>query len=97
MFSDTVSNDYLTYMLWQFPTNVTGWICSTLVTSSLLQVGIVHSLFFLFLTQMKGTFIAERNTNTPRRAFTYQVRYRRTKKNLQCPVLRDILYLTDKD
>lgn len=40
-FPDTVSNDYLTYMLWQFPTNVTGWICSTLVTSSLLQaVGI---------------------------------------------------------
>lgn len=38
MLSDTVSNDYLTYMLWQFPTNVTGWICSTLVTSSLLKV-----------------------------------------------------------
>lgn len=36
-FPDTVSNDYLTYMLWQFPTNVTGWICSTLVTSSLLK------------------------------------------------------------
>ncbi|KAG0597929.1 hypothetical protein M758_12G031100 [Ceratodon purpureus] len=36
-FPDTVSDDYLTYMLWQFPTNVTGWICSTLVTSSLLK------------------------------------------------------------
>eukprot|EP00249_Psilotum_nudum_P017658 c26428_g1_i5 orf=658-1965(-) len=34
-------DDYLRYMLWRFPTNVTGWICSTLVTSSLLKaVGI---------------------------------------------------------
>ncbi|CAM6091018.1 unnamed protein product [Calypogeia fissa] len=36
-FPDTVSNDYLQYMLWQFPTNVTGWICSTIVTSSLFK------------------------------------------------------------
>jgi hypothetical protein len=39
--ADSVSGDYMPYMLWQFPTNVTGWICSTLVTSSLLKaVGI---------------------------------------------------------
>lgn len=36
-FPDTVSDDYLQYMLWQLPTNLTGWICSTLVTSSLLR------------------------------------------------------------
>ncbi|XP_060202339.1 protein root UVB sensitive 5 isoform X2 [Lycium barbarum] len=36
-FPDTVSDDYLDYMLLQFPTNVTGWICHTLVTSSLLK------------------------------------------------------------
>ncbi|KAG6556203.1 hypothetical protein Mapa_002144 [Marchantia paleacea] len=40
-FPDSVSVDYLEYMLWQFPTHVTGWICSTLVTSSLFKaVGI---------------------------------------------------------
>ncbi|XP_057832522.2 protein root UVB sensitive 5 isoform X2 [Cryptomeria japonica] len=33
----SVSDDYLEYMLWQFPTNVTAWICKTLVTSSLLK------------------------------------------------------------
>eukprot|EP00250_Pteridium_aquilinum_P015410 c22564_g1_i1 orf=226-1887(-) len=36
-FPDSVSHDYLQYMIWQFPTNVTGWACSTLVTSSLLK------------------------------------------------------------
>ncbi|XP_031104188.1 protein root UVB sensitive 5 isoform X1 [Ipomoea triloba] len=36
-YPDTVSDDYLEYMLLQFPTNVTGWICHTLVTSSLLK------------------------------------------------------------
>ncbi|RAL52160.1 unnamed protein product [Cuscuta campestris] len=36
-YPDTVSDDYLEYMLLQFPTNVTGWICDTLVTSSLLK------------------------------------------------------------
>ncbi|XP_011095001.1 protein root UVB sensitive 5 isoform X2 [Sesamum indicum] len=36
-FPDSVSDDYLEYILLQFPTNVTGWICHTLVTSSLLQ------------------------------------------------------------
>ncbi|KAL2337041.1 hypothetical protein Fmac_011487 [Flemingia macrophylla] len=36
-FPGSVSNDYLRYMLLQFPTNVTGWICHTLVTSSLLK------------------------------------------------------------
>ncbi|XP_051130396.1 protein root UVB sensitive 5 [Andrographis paniculata] len=40
-FPDSVSEDYLEYILLQFPTNVTGWICHTLVTSSLLKaVGI---------------------------------------------------------
>ncbi|CAN1303703.1 Protein root UVB sensitive 5 [Linum perenne] len=33
----SVSDDYLQYMLLQFPTNVTGWICHALVTSSLLK------------------------------------------------------------
>ncbi|CAK9180868.1 unnamed protein product [Ilex paraguariensis] len=33
----SVSDDYLEYMLLQFPTNVTGWICHALVTSSLLK------------------------------------------------------------
>ncbi|KAJ6835778.1 hypothetical protein M6B38_330190 [Iris pallida] len=33
----SVSDDYLDYMLWQFPTNVTGWVCHTIVTSSLLK------------------------------------------------------------
>ncbi|XP_058763762.1 protein root UVB sensitive 5 isoform X2 [Vicia villosa] len=36
-FPGSVSDDYLRYMLLQFPTNVTGWICQTIVTSSLLQ------------------------------------------------------------
>ncbi|XP_065852775.1 protein root UVB sensitive 5 isoform X2 [Euphorbia lathyris] len=36
-FPGSVSDDYLKYMLLQFPTNVTGWICHTLVTSSLLK------------------------------------------------------------
>ncbi|KAL7611478.1 protein root UVB sensitive 5-like [Lactuca sativa] len=43
-FPGSVSNDYLEYMLLQFPTNVTGWICHTLVTSSLLKaVGLDNS------------------------------------------------------
>ncbi|XP_039013036.1 protein root UVB sensitive 5-like [Hibiscus syriacus] len=37
-FPGSVSDDYLQYMLLQFPTNVTGWICHTIVTSSLLKV-----------------------------------------------------------
>ncbi|XP_022893666.1 protein root UVB sensitive 5 isoform X1 [Olea europaea var. sylvestris] len=36
-FPESVSDDYLDYILLQFPTNVTGWICHTLVTSSLLK------------------------------------------------------------
>ncbi|PWA96909.1 hypothetical protein CTI12_AA004670 [Artemisia annua] len=36
-FPGSVSDDYLEYMLLQFPTNVTAWICHTLVTSSLLK------------------------------------------------------------
>ncbi|XP_022151586.1 protein root UVB sensitive 5 isoform X2 [Momordica charantia] len=40
-FPESVSDDYLQYMILQFPTNITGWICHTLVTSSLLKaVGI---------------------------------------------------------
>ncbi|KAL5740408.1 hypothetical protein ACOSQ2_029588 [Xanthoceras sorbifolium] len=36
-FPGSVSDDYLQYMLLQFPTNVTAWVCHTLVTSSLLK------------------------------------------------------------
>ncbi|KAG2595778.1 hypothetical protein PVAP13_5KG096300 [Panicum virgatum] len=36
-FPESVTVDYLEYMLLQFPTNVTGWICHVLVTSSLLK------------------------------------------------------------
>ncbi|KAI5429532.1 variant 4, Protein root UVB sensitive 5 [Lathyrus oleraceus] len=36
-FPGSVSDDYLHYMVLQFPTNVTGWICHTIVTSSLLK------------------------------------------------------------
>ncbi|KAF6153602.1 hypothetical protein GIB67_027469 [Kingdonia uniflora] len=36
-FPGSVTDDYLEYMLLQFPTNVTAWICHTLVTSSLLK------------------------------------------------------------
>ncbi|KAF5186377.1 root UVB sensitive [Thalictrum thalictroides] len=36
-FPGSVSDDYLEYMLLQFPTNVTAWMCHTLVTSSLLK------------------------------------------------------------
>ncbi|KAL7219821.1 hypothetical protein ACSBR2_012813 [Camellia fascicularis] len=35
----SVSDDYLEYMLLQFPTNVIRWICHTLVTLSLLKEG----------------------------------------------------------
>jgi hypothetical protein len=40
--SESVSDDYLQYMLLQFPTNVTGWVCHTLVTSSLLKVSLIY-------------------------------------------------------
>ncbi|KAJ7961245.1 Protein root UVB sensitive 5 [Quillaja saponaria] len=36
-FPGSVSDDYFLYMLLQFPTNVTAWICDTIVTSSLLK------------------------------------------------------------
>ncbi|XP_047341359.1 protein root UVB sensitive 5 [Impatiens glandulifera] len=36
-FPGSVSDDYLEYMFLQFPTNITGWICHALVTSSLLK------------------------------------------------------------
>ncbi|KAL8237248.1 hypothetical protein R6Q59_018329 [Mikania micrantha] len=45
-FPGSVSDDYLEYMLLQFPTNVTAWICHTLVTSSLLKAGCWFGLFF---------------------------------------------------
>lgn len=40
----SVSDDYIEYMLWQFPTNVTAWICKTIVTSSLLKAVGIDSL-----------------------------------------------------
>ncbi|CAL0304429.1 unnamed protein product [Lupinus luteus] len=40
-FPGSVSDDYLNYMLLQFPTNVTGWICHTLVTSTLLTLSFI--------------------------------------------------------
>ncbi|CAN6472582.1 unnamed protein product [Victoria cruziana] len=43
-FPGSVSDDYLDYMILQFPTNVTGWICHTLVTSSLLKAVGVSSV-----------------------------------------------------
>ncbi|XP_058214489.1 protein root UVB sensitive 5 isoform X1 [Rhododendron vialii] len=43
-FPGSVSDEYLEYMLLQFPTNVTAWICHALVTSSLLKaVGVGFS------------------------------------------------------
>ncbi|KAH0930975.1 hypothetical protein HID58_008092 [Brassica napus] len=48
-FPGSVSDDYLDYMLWQFPTNVTGWMCNVLVTSSLLKASHLSSLPCLLL------------------------------------------------
>ncbi|GBG88778.1 hypothetical protein CBR_g48395 [Chara braunii] len=40
-FPDSVTDDYLTFMVWTFPTHVTGWAAHVLVTSSLFKaVGI---------------------------------------------------------
>eukprot|EP00898_Chlorokybus_atmophyticus_P006550 jgi/Chlat1/6897/Chrsp52S06582 len=40
-FPQTVTPDYVPYLLWSFPTHVTGWAASVLVTSSMLRaVGI---------------------------------------------------------
>ncbi|KAH8951262.1 hypothetical protein BDL97_09G018000 [Sphagnum fallax] len=36
-FPGSVSDDYIYYMLWQFPSLVTGWASNTIVTSSLLK------------------------------------------------------------
>ncbi|CAF2118102.1 unnamed protein product [Brassica napus] len=33
-FPGSVSDDYLDYMLWQFPTNVTGWMCNAVGVGS---------------------------------------------------------------
>lgn len=48
----SVSDDYLQYMLLQFPTNVTGWICHTIVTSSLLKACHSCSSFMIFFPRM---------------------------------------------
>ncbi|KAK6290641.1 hypothetical protein POUND7_002182 [Theobroma cacao] len=48
-FPGSVSDDYLQYMLLQFPTNVTGWICHTLVTSSLLKACQSNSSHYPYL------------------------------------------------
>jgi hypothetical protein len=37
-FPGSVSDDYIYFMLWQFPTNVAGWASTTIVTDSLLTV-----------------------------------------------------------
>jgi len=36
-FPDSVANDYLPYQLWAVPCHITGWMTSSLATSSLLQ------------------------------------------------------------
>ena len=36
-FPDSVAPDYLPYQLWAVPCHVTGWMASSLATSSLLQ------------------------------------------------------------
>ncbi|GJP47870.1 hypothetical protein CLOM_g7046, partial [Closterium sp. NIES-68] len=43
-YPDSLTSDYTTYMLWQFPVHITGWASSTLVTSTLLQAVGVGSL-----------------------------------------------------
>ncbi len=39
----SVSDDYIYFMLWQFPTNVAGWASTTIVTDSLLTVWVSFS------------------------------------------------------
>lgn len=36
-FPNTVTADYLPYVLWSFPTHVTGWLYRSLTTASLLE------------------------------------------------------------
>ncbi|CAM8927288.1 unnamed protein product [Rhodiola kirilowii] len=58
-FPGSVSDDYLEYMLLQFPTNVTAWICHALVTSSLLkalQLGALDSDAMQLLAVGVGSF-----------------------------------------
>jgi len=52
----SVSDDYLHYMLLQFPTNVTGWICHTLVTSSLLKACQSCSNYWFFSQRCCSAF-----------------------------------------
>ncbi len=37
-FPASVADDYLPYQLWAVPCHITGWMASSLATSSLLQV-----------------------------------------------------------
>jgi len=55
--TDSVSDDYMPYMLWQFPTNVTGWICITLVTSRLIQVCLLFTLIFPFSFKISVAYL----------------------------------------
>ena len=36
-FPQTVSSDYIPYQLWAIPTHITGWLSTSLATSSLLK------------------------------------------------------------
>lgn len=40
-YPESVSDDYIYYQLWCIPTHITGWMYTVIVTSSLLQVGIM--------------------------------------------------------
>ncbi|CAI5463979.1 unnamed protein product [Closterium sp. Yama58-4] len=40
----SLTSDYTSYMLWQFPVHITGWASSTLVTSTLLQAAVAKGL-----------------------------------------------------
>ncbi|KAK3226148.1 hypothetical protein Dsin_006010 [Dipteronia sinensis] len=55
-FPGSVSDDYLQYMLLQFPTNVTAWICNTLVTSSLLKACCFNSGHYFASAVGVGSF-----------------------------------------
>lgn len=49
-------------MLLQFPTNVTAWICHTLVTSSLLKVSRLSSRHYLPFSQIQFCFLIMHNS-----------------------------------
>ncbi|CAI5529394.1 unnamed protein product [Closterium sp. Naga37s-1] len=54
----SLTSDYTSYMLWQFPVHITGWASSTLVTSTLLQAVGVGSLVKATATAAAGTAAA---------------------------------------